>query len=264
MPKKLEEYTQPELVKYVGELRGENQELRSVLTPFDDPTRRALLNMLKIFGEDQRAGAELFQDVAGRILRNTKPAASTDNGLPKEDSVSDGNETDPLAEVLALLKKQDERLTAIEEGRAADTKALEEQQLDQALEYVKSLGYVPGTKEWDDFVTLASSDVVDGDLDRAHAMFKVLYPDVEIKPPAAEGGDDDGKGDEGSEGAEGDEDGEGDDGKTKSEFPKTAGKGTTGGPKLDTKQDEGDLDLSRSAVDERALAYLEGVIASDA
>lgn len=273
MPKRLEDSTPEELIAEIRKLRKENGSRRTSVAAYDDAfsgidpaLQRYLLSMIQLFGEDRKAGAERFLEVANSVL--------SPEGGGQEDEVDVMTDTDPLglgqqsgeekvdptvARLLEHIQGLEKKVTELEEREKAAAQAAENRQRDEALAHLAELGYEQGTPEFDNIIELASSDMLRGDLDRAHAIYDTFYPPVEGRE-----GDGQGQGGEGDNGQQQQDDkgqqSGGDEGQGR-KHPITAGKGSVGGPLVDKSQGE-DLDLSKAAVDARATEYLENLLAS--
>lgn len=276
MPKKLEDCTTEELIAQIRALRKENADRRGAVSTYDeafnglDPTmQRGLLRMVKVFSDDREAGAALFRQVADSIL------SPEGDRIQLEEEVDPMTDTNPLGEekpspegdpnVAALLehvKKLEETIVELQNDRKASAEAEEARQRDEAIAYLNQLGYQQGTPEWDNIIELASSDLLNGDLDRAHKLYNQFYPAVEGEGQEGQGQEGQEQGQQSpeqngqSEGSQQEEGGE-------TKFPATVGRGSVGGPHLDPSAGQ-DVDLSRAATDQRAREYLENLMASQA
>lgn len=258
MPKSLEDCTTDELIQIVRELRKENGDRRASGSRYDQAfsqlapdIQEGLLGIISVFADDREAGADLFRQLADSI---TSPTRTTEEGVdPMTDTAGDGQTQGPgqgedvLAQILAHLEKMEERVVAIETGQQSAAEAEEQRQANEVIQVVTGLGYERGSPEWDAFLDLAASDFMNGDLDRAHAAFPAMYP--QLAWPGTES-------DQSNEQQDTDTSTQTEEPET-NEFPNTSGRASAGGPKLSANNGEEPTDYSRAATDARALEYLE-------
>jgi hypothetical protein len=229
----------PEVQKYIKELRDENADRRKsykvyedAFAAYDEPQQKGLLHMIQMLAEDTEAGALLFRELADNILGETEETPKED----KEDMAKneETEETDIKAIVAAAVAEALEAQDA--KYQEFETKA-EEEEFNKAVEYwegeITKLGYTPNTPEAADLFFMANK-LGTSDLKLAHEKL-VAYNEFV------------GAGKEEEE--EEEEGGEEEEEKT---FPKASGKGA-GAPQV---RDEIDFKDS-GAVRDRLMAMLD-------
>lgn len=265
MPKALSEYSQEELITYIGKLRKENGDRRSAVSTYDKSfskftpdEQRGLLHILEVFADDRQAGADLFRRLSESITPPTEDENVSNQdidlanfGQPNTNQSGGGDESSAL---LGEIKRLSDKIEAMEKTNTEQAEAQRQIEVSEIVAKVTELGYTQGTPEWDNYFQLAQSDLVNGDLDMAHRLYDQFFP--------AEGGGEkgeDGKGEgetktpESTNGAES--------GVKTPEFPVNGAKNSSGSPKVDSNAGE-EPDLSKEAVNARAMAYLEAAATS--
>lgn len=261
MHKALEEYSSEELISYIGKLRKENGDRRSAVSTYDKTfsklapdEQRGLLHIIEVFADDRQAGADLFRRLSESITPPTKDEPVSDSeidlaSLGQGDAKPGAGDSPAL---LAEIKRLSDKIETMEKASTEQAEARRQVEVAEIVAKVTELGYTQGTPEWDNYFQLAQSDLVNGDLDMAHRLYGQFFPAAEGEGEDTGGSGGETGGDEASKGA-----GE----SKKPEFPVNGAKNSSGSPKVDPKDGE-EVDLSKEAVNARALAYLEAAAGS--
>lgn len=264
MPKPLEEETSVEVLhQMVKDLRKENANRRGAHSVYEEAfaglsqaERNGLLQVVRVYAGDNKAGAELFRGLADRIAPVTQPPEENDVADPviqPTQTTPQAPEGDPTAQLMAVIEALTAKVESLESVQQERATVEEQENAQRVTQIVQGeFGIQPGTPEWDNFFQVATSELAGGDLDRAKQVYEAIYSPV----PGPEGG-----------GAQAGEAGAETNGAVAPEavtedapkFPVTGAKTSTGGPLGGKAVAEEPLDFSDEAVRERATAYLEAL-----